>query len=117
MENINYRQVGDCLIPNIDIKLEDKQSIGKYGIMRKDYLYSNKRVYFNILLMKGELTKHLLSVQREAEDLVELLVPQIAKAQGVTENLKSTDQMKWVRQMNNIYNLAEEIVLKEIVYV
>lgn len=114
--NITYRQVGDYLIPNIKLAEEDKQPIGKYGMMRKDFLYNNKQVHFNIMLMNGELTKHLLSVQQEAEKMLNLLITQMSREQGVTEELKENDQMKWVGLMNNIQHFAEEIVLKEIVY-
>ncbi len=68
------------------------------------------------MLLSGELKKHLLMIQEQAEEKFDLLVEQMAKREGVTEQLKAQDQMLWVRKMNNIRNVAEEIVLKEVVY-
>lgn len=88
----------------------------KFGLMRKSYLESHRRGIYSGLLLSGELKKHLLMIQAQAETRFDLLVEQMAEREGVTEQLKAQEQMLWVRRMNNIRNAAEEIVLKEIVY-
>lgn len=88
----------------------------KFGLMRKSYLENHRRGIYSGLLLSGELKKHLLMIQAQAETRFDLLVEQMAEREGVTEQLKAQEQMLWVRRMNNIRNAAEEIVLKEIVY-
>ena len=84
--------------------------------MRKSYLENHRRGIYSGLLLSGELKKHLLMIQEQAEERFEILVEQMAKQEGVTEQLKAQDQMLWVRRMNNIRARAEEIVREEIVY-
>ncbi|MEE1136871.1 MAG: TnpV protein [Acutalibacteraceae bacterium] len=117
MSQITYRQVGDYKIPNITLPKEEMNvTLGKYATMRKKYLMNHKRVLFNILLTKGELTKHLSETEQQAQKMLEQLTEQMMKAEGVTEALKETDQMRWVQLMNNIKQAAEETVLKELIY-
>ena len=89
----------------------------KFGLMRKSYLENHRRGIYSGLLLSGELKKHLLMIQEQAEEQFDLLVEQMAKQEGVTERLKSQDQMLWVRRMNNIRARAEEIVREEIIFV
>ena len=91
-------------------------TLTKYGLMRKNYLQEHKKGVYTGLLLKGKLKEHLLTIQEQAEQRMELLTEQMAKAEDVTEELKAADQMKWVGMMNNIRRSAEEIVLKELVY-
>ncbi len=84
--------------------------------MRKRYLKEYHKAFYYQLLTSGKLADHLEEIDRAADDMQELLVGQMAKAQGVTEALKATNQMKWVGMMNNIRNAATEIVLTELVY-
>ena len=114
--NITYEKCGDYLIPNLIPNPESEGELRKFGLMRKSYLENYRRGLYSGLLLSGELKKHLLMIQEQAEEKFDLLVEQMAKREGVTEQLKAQDQMLWVRKMNNIRNVAEEIVLKEVVY-
>lgn len=114
--NITYEKCGDYLIPNLIPDPEPEEELRKFGLMRKSYLENYRRGFYSGLLLSGELKKHLLMIQEQAEEKFDLLVEQMAKREGVTEQLKAQDQMLWVRKMNNIRNAAEEIVLKEMVY-
>ena len=112
-----YRQVGDYLLPNLTIDESEQQPIGKYGRMRKRYLKEHRRVLYTNLLVTGKLDQHLAAIDKACEERMELLMQQMAKQEGVTEVLKATDQMEWVRRMNSIRSRTEEIVLHELVYV
>ncbi len=111
-----YGQVGDYLLPNLTINETAQRSIGKYGRMRKSYLKEHRRVQYTNLLVNGKLDQHLVDIDEACEERMDFLLRQLAKQEGITESLKSTDQMEWVRCMNNIRNRAEEIVLHELVY-
>ena len=111
-----YTQVGDVLLPNLSIGEDGQQPIGKYGRMRKHYLKEQHPVLYSELLLSGKLYPHLLEIDEACEERMELLTRQIAKQGDVTEALKATDQMEWVRCMNSIQNRAEEILLHELVY-
>ena len=111
-----YTQVGDYLLPDLIIDEDEQQFIGKYGRMRKRYLKEHRPVLFTNLLLSGKLDQHLTEIDRACTERMELLTRQMADQEGVTEALKATDQMEWVRRMNNIQNRAEEIVLNELVY-
>ena len=114
--NITYEKCGDYLIPNLIPDPEPEGELRKFGLMRKIYLENHKRGIYSGLLLSGELKKHLLMIQEQAEERFELLVGQMAEQEGVTEELKAQDQMLWVRRMNNILTRAEEIVREEIIY-
>ena len=83
---------------------------------RKKFLKEHRRVTYTNLLTSGKLNSHLAEVQQTAQRRMEEIVAQMAKAQGVTEELKASDQMKWVQMMNNLQNAAEETVLAELIY-
>ncbi len=113
---ITYSQYGDYLIPNLIISEEERQPIGKYGLMRKRYLKDHRPIMYSNLLLSGELHKHLYEIDQACMDRIELITQQMRVQEGVTEALKAIDQMEWVRRMNSIQNRAEEIVLHELVY-
>ena len=114
---IQYRRVGDYLIPNLILPPEEsKVTLGKWGMMHKDYLQKNKKVFFNTLLIQGKLYQHCTEVENQAKDMFDTLVEQMKETEGVTEQLKEENQMKWVDQMNNIRNSATEIVNVMIVF-
>ena len=115
--NIIYEKCGDYLIPNLIPDPEPEGELRKFGLMRKSYLESNRRGIYSGLLLSGELKNHLLMIQEQAEERFDLLVEQMVKQEGVTEQLKAQDQMLWVRRMNNISARAEEIVREEIIFV
>ena len=111
-----YMQVCDVLLPNLPIGEDGQQPIGKYGRMRKHYLKEQHPVLYSELLLSGKLYPQLLEIDETCEERMELLVHQMAKREGVTEALKASDQMEWLRRMNSIRSRAEEIVLHELVY-
>lgn len=114
--NITYEKCGDYLIPNLIPDSEPKGELRKFGLMRKFYLENYRRGIYSGLLLSGELRKHLLMIQEQAEERFDLLVEQMAEWEGVTEGLKVRNQMLWVQRMNNIRARAEEIVLNEVIY-
>ena len=113
---IQYYKSGDYYLPNLKLQAPELSSIGKYGRMRKQYLKEHRPILFSNLLLSEKLYPHLSEIDRICVEWLELLTRQMADQEGVTEALKATDQMEWVRRMNNIQNRAEEIVLNELVY-
>ena len=111
-----YTRVGDYLFPNLVIEESEQRPIGKYGRMRKQYLKEHRPVLYNNLLTAGKLYQHLAEIDEACDERMNILIRQMAKQEGVTEALKATDQMEWVRRMNSTQNRAEEIVLHELVF-
>lgn len=112
---LSYTMHGDYYFPDLVLN-EEEATYGKYGMLRKQFLKEHRPASHQNLLLTGKLTVHLNQVDQEARKQVELLMKQIAEKQGVTEQLKIQDQMKWIELMNNIRACAEEIVQKEIIY-
>ena len=112
---LNYTLHGDYYLPDLEIN-EEEPTYGKYGIMRKQFLKKHRSARYQYLVLTGKLTEHLNQVDKEVKEKVEMLVEQMAEQWGVTEELKMRDQMEWVRRMNDIKNVAEESVLKNILY-
>lgn len=110
MNKIEYSKVGDYYILNLKIKPRSKVLLGKYGRMRLNYLKEHKRAHYNALLMKNELYDHLIEVDKQAYEMHDKLVEQYKEKWGITEELKQTNQMEWVRQMNLIKGIIEQIV-------
>ena len=96
---------------------EEEPTYGKYGMLRKQFLKEHRSARYQYLLLTGKLNEHLNQTDQEAREQVEMLMKQMAEKKGVTEELKVQDQMKWVGLMNNIKVSAEEIILKNMVYV
>ena len=96
---LTYRRCGDYYLPNIGIPAEDMRPLGKYGRMRLRYLREHRSLLFNQLLLSGKLMKHLFSIDDACQERLDLLIPQMKAAEGVTEELKSADQMEWLRRM------------------
>ena len=111
-----YRQVGDYFIPNITLPDDGEYQIGKYGRMRRSYLKEYRKILYNNYVLEGTLFKHLAEIDQVCNERIENIVSAMAKQEGVTEALKATNQMEWVRYMNSIRNRAEEIILTELVY-
>ena len=110
-----YTRNSDYLFPAL--YLEDANlPIGKYGLLRKSYLKEHKRGWYSSLLLTGKLDAHLAEIDHSCNERIEHIMNQLARREGVTEALKASDQMEWVRRMNNIRERAEEIVLSELVY-
>lgn len=102
--------------PNL-VSTDEEPHYGKYGMIRKTYLKEHRPVMYSLYMLEDRLTAHLNAVDDEAQERMGILVRQMMEKQGVTEELKARDQMVWVGVVNNIRNAAEEIVLKELVYI
>lgn len=113
---LNYTLHGDYYLPDLVLN-EEEPTYGKYGMLRKQFLKEYRSARYQYLLLIGKLTEHLNQIDQEARKQVEMLTEQMVKKQGVTEKLKAQDQMEWVRLMNNIKASAEEMVLREILYI
>ncbi len=113
---ISYTLVGDYYLPDLALSAEKEYDIFGWGLRRLQYLKNHRKVLYVQLLTSGKLNAHLHEVDEVATDRMELIVRQMAERDGVTEQMKSTDPMKWVGMMNNYRHCAEEIVLKEVVY-
>ncbi len=116
MNELTYTMQGEYRLPNLLPPQEPEVTIGKYGLMRRRYLRQHRRVTYTNLLTSRKLTEHLLEIEKTAQSRIEQITTQMAKAEGVTEELKAADQMKWVGLMNNIRQRAEEMVLTELIY-
>ena len=114
--NISYTRSGDYLLP--DLKLEDKErfNIGKYGLLKLEYLKNNKRGLYTELLMKDKLNEYLHDIDITANNRMKNLILLLAERENIDENLKQSNQFLWIGKMNNIKNIAEEIVLNELIY-
>ena len=112
---LNYELVGDYYIPCLETPEAPK--VGRFGMMYHDYLRNHKRVIYSGLMLSGELKEHIEDIDRQAEDMYSQLVDSMKQAEGITEQLKATNQMKWVRRMNSIRNRAEEIVKSEVLFI
>ena len=112
---LSYTLCGDCYLPDLVLH-EEEPTYGKYGMLRKQFLKEHRPIRYQNLLLSGKLTAHLNQIDQEVTEQVEVLMKQMAEKQGVNENLKRQDQMKWVGLMNKVKASAEEIVLKERVY-
>ena len=112
-----YRREGDYLIPNISVPDTKEYNIGKYGRLHKKFIKGNYPGYYTTLLMSGKLFDYLEKIDLRAKNELNRLIPLLAEQQGVTEQLKAENQLKWVGLINNIKAQVEEIIYAEIVYV
>ena len=111
---IRYELIGDYYYPCLTVK--ESSPLSKYERLRKRYLREHKRVLYYTLLTSGKLYEHLADIDTSACNMAEYLIKEMARKQGVTEQLKAEDMMRWVGLMNNIRACADEIVLNDIVY-
>lgn len=111
-----YTQVGDYLLPDLELPEEEQQPIGVWGQRHRRYLKEHRRATYATLLTGGKLNDYLADIDRQAEEMFLRLVKQMAEAEGVTETLKAANQMEWVGRMNSIRSRAMEIVNSELIY-
>ena len=111
-----YTQVGDYLLPDLELPEEEPQPIGVWGQRHRRYLKEHHRATYATLLASGKLNDYLADIDRQAEKMFSRLVKQMAETEGVTEALKAGEPMEWVGRMNNIRNRAMEIVNRELIY-
>lgn len=111
-----YTMQGDFRLPNLTLPAEDERHIGVWGQRRLRYLKQHHKVLYYNLLTSGKLHSHLADIEEQAQTFFSRLVKEYAEKEGVTEQLKATDQMAWVRRMNNIRSRVIEVVSKELIY-
>ena len=112
---IGYTLVGDYYIPDLQLP-EENRSIGIWGRMHKAYLEQYHPAQYNDLILSGRLWTYLADLNEQAQNRLGCIIVQMKEAEGITEELKSQDQMEWVRSMNSIRSRAEEIILRELIY-
>ena len=114
---LNYIKVGDYLLPKLTIEKQNNEEINKYGYLRLRYLKENNKALYTTFLMKNELINHLVSVSIEAENRLNYLMEQYKNSDKLlSEKSKMDNQLEWVKIMNNYKNMAEEVILKELIY-
>jgi hypothetical protein len=111
-----YERIGDYYIPVLTLSSEEQCPIEKYGRMHREYLREVHPARLNTLTLTGELWTYLADLNEQAQERLDTIMEQMKAAEGVTEELKCTHQMEWVRRCNNIHNRAEEIILHEMIY-
>ncbi len=111
--DITYTKHGDYYYPDLALPPQPTGDIGRFGRMRKKYLKEHQPETFALMLMENTLTQHLMDIDREAKEQIELITSQLAKAEGVTEDLKARDQLGWRQAMNSCRARAEEQVIRE----
>ncbi len=115
--NITYRRVGDYNIPNLTLPPEEANiTLGKWGMLHKDYLHKHKKVLFTTLLTQGKLYQHCAEVEKQARDMFDTLVEQMKETEGVTEQLKEKNQLDWVCCVQNIAERTREIICSKVIY-
>ena len=114
---IEYIRSGDYYLPNLVLSEQKKIQLNKYGRLRLEYLKNHKKAGYAILFMDNKLTDHLEEIQEIATKRVKEIIESLKEQSNLTEEMKNTDQLYWVGMMNNFKNQAEEIVLKELIYI
>ena len=112
-----YELQGDYYLPCLKLPEEEQQPIGIWGQRHLRYIKQHRKVLYTNLLTSGKLNGYLADIDKQAEDMFSRLVEQMAEHEGVTEQLKASDQMKWVARMNNIRSRATETVNNELIYI
>ena len=115
--NISYTRKGDYLLPNLILKEKVQYNIGKYGLLRLNYIKKYKLGLYFDLLVNDKLNEYLHNIDTTVMEMVQKLIKELAEKENITEELKSSNQMLWIGKMNNIKDIAEEIILKEYIYV
>lgn len=111
-----YELIGDYYIPVLTLSSEEQRPIGKWGRMHRDYLREHRPILFNDLILSGQLWTYLADLNQQAQERLSQIIEQMQQVEGVTEDLKTVDQMAWIGAMNSIRNRAEEIILREMIY-
>lgn len=114
---ISYTLHGDYYLPDLSLPAEEENSIGVWGERHKQFLKKHQRGVFNEFLATGKLQRYLAQIDRDAQEMFDLLVRQLAEQEDITEQLKAANQMEWISKMNFIRNRATEIVNHELIYV
>ena len=115
--NISYTRIGDYELPNLKLEEKERFNIGKYGLLKLEYLKMHKRGVYTELLMKDKLNEYLHDIDITLTEKEHSLIKELAEKENINEELKSNNQMLWIGKMNNLKNRVEEIILKEYIYV
>jgi len=115
--NISYTKVGDYLLPNLKLENKERFNLGKYGLLKLEYLKKINRGLYTELLIKDKLNEYLHDIDISLMEKEQSLIKELAERENITEEIKSNNQMLWIGKMNNIKNRVEEIILKEYIYV
>ena len=115
--NISYTKQGDYLLPNLILKDKEQFNIGKYGLLRLEYIKNYKLGLYFDLLVNDTLNEYLHDIDATVIEKVQSLIKELAEKENISEELKQENQILWVSKMNNIKSIAEEIILKEYIYV
>ena len=113
---IEYERRGEQYYPLLDLGEQTSYEIGKYGKLHLAFMKQHRRGTYTTLMTENRLNEHLHSIDEQAHEQIDLHIAQMAKRMGATEELKTSDPMRWVQMMNSIKSSAEEIVLEEVVY-
>lgn len=113
---IHYTLHGDYYFPDLDLPEGSRQSIGRYGRMRKAYLEEHRPGLYTRLILSGKLYEHLAETDQVCRDRMKRMIAQMAEAEGINEKLKASDQLGWISRMSSIRHRVEEIVLDELVF-
>ena len=113
---IKYELHGEQYYPMLEIAEQKEHQIGKYGLLHRDYIKQHKRGTYTTLLTEGRLNTHLHEIDVQANEMEEAIVSKLAQERGIDEELKASDALKWIAEMNNVKASAEEIVLREVIY-
>ena len=113
---LEYKQVGDVQLPVLTLPEQPNRNLGKYGLLRRRYLKENRPILWGTMTVDGTLFSHLLEVEDQANEMLEQMMPSLARAAGATEELKARDPMQWVGLMNSCKAQAEEIILRDLIY-
>ena len=115
--NISYTKQGDYLLPNLILKDKEQYNIGKYGLLKLNYIKKYKLGLYFDLLVNDNLNEYLHVIDTTVMEKMQKLIKELTEKESINEQLKENNQMLWVSKMNNIKNIAEEIILKEYIYV
>lgn len=114
--NISYTKNGDYLLPNLILEDKERFNIGKYGLLRLNYIKKEKLGLYFDLIVNDKLNEYLHNIDTTVMEKVQKLIKELAEKENITEELKSSNQMLWIGKMNNIKDIAEEAILKEYIY-
>ena len=116
MAELTYLQAGDYLLPELTMSEQEMKPLGKYALLRRDYLRENRPVMWTALSVSGSLHSHLLEIEETANRRLTQMMKELAAAAEVTETLKAENPLRWTGLMNSLHNQAEEIILREVVF-
>ena len=116
MSTIQYKQVGDYLIPDLTLPPQPTEPLSKYGRMREKYLKENRKGLWSVMLLNGTLPAHLREIDETANRRLDQMMSELTMQAGITETLKERDPLAWTQQMNNLKAQAEEVILGELIF-